>query len=76
MEDLPAKREQALADAGTPPDRSGSVNMWCLQFDQGANLPAPGQCLPQHVDLSATSLQQRVGGGSGGGAAAAGGKAR
>ncbi len=74
MEDLPAKREQALAEAGTTPASCGSVNMWCLLFD--ANLPPPGQSLPQHVELSATSLQQRVGGGGGGGAAAAGRKAR
>jgi hypothetical protein len=74
MEDLPAKREQALADSGTPPASSGSVNMWCLQFDDGANLPAPGQDLPKRVDLRATSTQPRVevGGGGAGAAGAAG----
>ena len=39
--DLPAKREQESAAAGAAPQRSTSVNMWCLMFDDGAALPPP-----------------------------------
>jgi hypothetical protein len=71
MQDVPAELEKALADSGTPPARDGSVNMWCLQFDDASNLPVPGQCLPMPFDLKAdsksSSATQRFAGFSSGG---------
>ena len=69
MEDLPAMHEKALADAGTPPAKSGSVNLWCLLFDVGANLPAPGCELPKPYDVKSSAGAVASFGAAGGGRA-------
>ena len=68
MDDIPAAQEKARAEAGVAPTKSGSVNMWCLMFDDGASLPPPGERLPEPV----CSVPADAGGKVRGGAAAPG----
>jgi hypothetical protein len=73
LDDIPARQEQARADAGAPSAASESrLNMWCLMFDDGASLPSATALQPSSEgSASRNSPPLSSAGGRVGGAAAA-----